>query len=234
MFEINTKNDVIPINEIFNSIQGEGVFAGYPAKFIRVAGCNLAKICKYCDTDFTRNTVLTKNEFRSILEKSFNDNKLVVITGGEPLMYRDVFEKWLAEVLPFFRNIVQFETNGTFEPLDVSGVTYVVSPKRGIKIHDKWFDLPFDKRVGVFFKFVVGDVPDDSLFWTPDEIRELLSDWIEKDVTLSQRVYLMPYGATVEELNKNDKIVWNLVQELGVRYSDRLHIRVFNKERRGV
>ena len=52
--------------EIFNSIEGEGIRAGYPCTFIRLAGCNLR--CSYCDTTYSYSkysTDLHHNDFYS-------------------------------------------------------------------------------------------------------------------------------------------------------------------------
>ena len=45
---------MLRVNEIFRSIQGEGVLTGQPMTFLRLFGCNLD--CKYCDTDYSRKT----------------------------------------------------------------------------------------------------------------------------------------------------------------------------------
>ena len=46
----NHDGNFLKIQEIFYTIQGEGIYSGYPAVFVRLGGCNLA--CKFCDTDF--------------------------------------------------------------------------------------------------------------------------------------------------------------------------------------
>ena len=78
------------VNEIFSSIQGEGLRAGVPTIFIRFYGCNLN--CSYCDTHMDSFTQMTEKE---ILDKvdylSSTTNATsrsiyhVCITGGEPL-----------------------------------------------------------------------------------------------------------------------------------------------------
>ena len=78
--------------EIFVSIQGEGVFAGTPCVFIRLASCNLS--CSWCDTKYTwdwknyeyANHVMTlhNDDIYSMIDEY--NLKHVVITGGEPLL----------------------------------------------------------------------------------------------------------------------------------------------------
>ena len=76
------------INEIFYSIQGEGILMGVPTAFIRTTGCNLR--CNWCDTKYAYD----EGEEMSIEEvvakvKDFPANH-VCITGGEPLLQKDV------------------------------------------------------------------------------------------------------------------------------------------------
>ncbi len=78
------------VTEIFFSIQGEGTRAGRPCVFVRFTGCDLR--CGYCDTayafhgghDLTRDDILT--------EVARHPCKLVLLTGGEPLLQRELPE----------------------------------------------------------------------------------------------------------------------------------------------
>lgn len=111
------------VNEIFYSLQGEGMHTGTPAVFVRLSGCNLK--CPFCDTDHRRAVLMSANEI--IAEVKRFPAKTVVLTGGEPLMQAD------AELLEAFSNAglrVHVETNGTYPlPAPVHWVTY--SPKQG-------------------------------------------------------------------------------------------------------
>lgn len=132
------------VQSIFPTIQGEGPFAGRPAVFLRLAGCNLR--CHFCDTDFEskRQEMPTKEVLcEVILKAGLNKNRrtsLVVITGGEPL---------LQNIVPLCRELcfdygfdIQIETAGTvwisgLEALVNSGaLTIVCSPKTG-KVHEE-------------------------------------------------------------------------------------------------
>ncbi len=81
------KNTQIPVMEHFYTIQGEGIHTGKAAYFIRLAGCDVG--CTWCDVKESWN--VHKEQLINIFElvKQILDfpTKLVVITGGEPLMY---------------------------------------------------------------------------------------------------------------------------------------------------
>ena len=110
--------------EIFNSIQGEGAYTGYAASFVRLAGCNLR--CHWCDTKeswpLSAGYELEANE---IAERCLR--KLVIITGGEPLLHD------LSALVTMLRNRgqrVHLETNGTLPLPDGIELDWVaVSPK---------------------------------------------------------------------------------------------------------
>jgi len=77
----------LPINELFESLQGEGVLAGVPSIFIRTSGCNLR--CWFCDSYHTSweptHAWMGLNEICAAVDE-FDANH-VVLTGGEPLIH---------------------------------------------------------------------------------------------------------------------------------------------------
>ncbi|MFQ5902400.1 MAG: 7-carboxy-7-deazaguanine synthase QueE, partial [Candidatus Binatia bacterium] len=80
------------IAEIFYSIQGEGRLLGTPSVFIRTSGCNLR--CVWCDTPYT--SWKPEGEEWSLeeilAETKSHLSKHVVVTGGEPLLAREIEE----------------------------------------------------------------------------------------------------------------------------------------------
>ncbi len=70
------------VNEIFYSLQGEGVHTGSPAVFVRMSGCNRA--CPFCDTDFHEFTEMSESQI--VEEVCKYPAEMVVITGGEPAL----------------------------------------------------------------------------------------------------------------------------------------------------
>lgn len=127
---------VLDVHSVFCTIQGEGPFAGTPAIFIRLAGCNLQ--CPGCDTIYTtgRREVAVGGLVTYCLNNS-SPSRLVVITGGEP--FRQPIQRLCNELLRRgFR--VQIETNGTLfregMPYMQNDLTIVCSPKAGA-VHPK-------------------------------------------------------------------------------------------------
>ncbi len=99
-----------PVIEVFTSIQGEGYWIGAPATFIRLAGCNLR--CPWCDTKYSWSTTkVAKYTPTEIVEMVPAESNMIVITGGEPLLY-DL--EPLCEALAFYGAHIHLETNGTF------------------------------------------------------------------------------------------------------------------------
>lgn len=134
------------VKEIFYTLQGEGANAGRPAVFCRMAGCNLwsgreedreSAVCRFCDTDFvgTDGTAGGKYATADALAQTIathwpsasHAHRLVVITGGEPLLQLDTA---LIAALHQHGFRIAVETNGTIAP--PPGVDWLcVSPKLG-------------------------------------------------------------------------------------------------------
>jgi 7-carboxy-7-deazaguanine synthase len=117
----------LSIYEIFKSIEGETTWAGFPAVFARLAGCNLH--CSYCDTPGSRKSG-REMEVDSILSevKKLGPVHHVTVTGGEPLSQEDA--PLLMRKLIYEKYRVQLETNGSFPLSPVpSGVRKIVDVK---------------------------------------------------------------------------------------------------------
>lgn len=100
-----------PVNEIFESVQGEGILTGYKQIFVRFAGCNLN--CSYCDTDYTfkqDNVELNEEELFDKIKKY--DAETISLTGGEPLLYSDFIKSFLNKYKKFLKKEIYLETNG--------------------------------------------------------------------------------------------------------------------------
>lgn len=112
------------INEIFDSIQGEGPYIGYRQLFIRFCGCNIN--CAYCDTEFKTGTVYTTDELvNKINTYDLKAIHSISLTGGEPLIHYE----FLKEFLPRAGKKIYLETNGTMPHAlkEISGYTDIIA-----------------------------------------------------------------------------------------------------------
>ena len=221
--------------EVFRSIQGEGVTAGTPAVFLRLAGCNLA--CTWCDTkyawdfnnyNFNREVVSLSMEEVERRLLSF-DCPHLVITGGEPLLQQ-------VELPPLVSSLrrsgffCEVETNGTLIPgadLVATVSQWNVSPKTensGNRREHCEIPRAFEAFVALdnaYFKFVVVDPPD------IDEVRRL----IDRYGLAAEKVVLMPEGASAETVRRRGEWVAEACARHGFRYSSRLHILLWGGQR---
>ena len=101
------------VTEIFFSIQGEGTRAGLPCVFVRFTGCDLR--CVYCDTAYAFHGGRDLTRAEVLAEVARHPSKLVLLTGGEPLLQRELPE--LAGELLARGYQVLVETHGQ-RPLD--------------------------------------------------------------------------------------------------------------------
>lgn len=137
-------NNTLPVNEIFETMQGEATFTGTPSVFVRLQGCPVG--CHWCDTKHTWENKpekvimitgmlmkyededtyanMTVSELMEVLDQF--KARHIVITGGEPCMYdlTDLTTQIIAK-----GKTVQIETSGTF-PIKCHPDAFVtVSPK---------------------------------------------------------------------------------------------------------
>jgi len=97
------------INEIFYSLQGEGIWIGLPNIFIRVTGCNLR--CSYCDTKYAYKQGKNIHINDIINEIHKYPCTYICITGGEPLLQDETLD--LIEILIEKKYKICLETNGS-------------------------------------------------------------------------------------------------------------------------
>lgn len=109
------------VNEIFYSIDGEGIRTGAPAVFIRLTGCNLR--CSYCDTAYAFNDGSEMSESEIIDAVKQYKCKNVTVTGGEPLLQgRELIKK-----LCRLGYNVNVETNGSLPINDIQHANAIIT-----------------------------------------------------------------------------------------------------------
>jgi 7-carboxy-7-deazaguanine synthase len=221
------------ISEIFESIQGEGPWAGTRSLFIRTSGCNLR--CSFCDTPYTswkpEGTARSLEELvREVAGSSAPD---VVITGGEPLLVPT-----LPSLISHSRALgkrVTVETAGTVD-LEFTCDLVAISPKLA---NSNPVGTPWESR-------------HDAARLRPDVIRSLLSRSpgilkfvIEEHHDINEvlallksmpdlshsLVWLMPQARTREQLRDKSSWLRELARSHGFNFSSRLHVEMFGNQR---
>jgi len=213
------------IVEIFESIQGEGPFIGQPAVFIRTYGC-VAPLCSWCDSQHAiKGDQYRDMSIRDIMTAiRYKNSKLVVLTGGEPLIQKDCAELLHNLLAADYR--VQVETSGkvSFMHEQFAAVHYVVSPKqyKGVfHIESCWLSTVGPvKNPNLYYKFVVSN--------KEDVIR--IDNFASACGVLS-KCYLMPEGVSRKEQVKKLPQVSEWCITYGFKLSPRLHILTWDTKK---
>ena len=170
------------VKELFLTLQGEGAQTGRRAVFLRFAGCNLwtgreadrvAAICSFCDTDFVGTDGDGGGKFADAQALANDvdaawgptaDHRLVVCTGGEPLLQLDTP---LSDALHAAGFAIAVETNGTQVP--PPGIDWIcVSPKAAAPLalaHGNELKLVFPQPLAMPDRFA--NLPFDYFFLQP-------------------------------------------------------------------
>jgi 7-carboxy-7-deazaguanine synthase len=227
------------VNELYGPVQqGEGPALGEPCLFLRMANCNLK--CDWCDTKYSHDWSIydrsaeehfwTKEDVAARLRALSVQSgvKLVILSGGEPCLQSIALSELMRDLPEIEFDI---ETAGTLWPGDAFVKrlrTAVVSPKlfnsgnidrRSIRL-----DVlrEFMKWPHVYFKFVVKDELDVV------DVTDLLSVLPHPR---TKRIYLMPMGATQEQLRETSPHVQRLAERYGFSYTPRRHIELYGAQR---
>jgi len=243
--------------EHFFSVQGEGRYMGSPSIFLRFGGCNLrcpgfgeswykGKRILGCDTVRATNQKLFKDCWEEVTNYKYLINIIesylknisykpdIVLTGGEPMIYaqNQIFYElieWL--VKQDFR--ITIETNSTIAPSfkefqAYKNVTFAMAvklsnsgePKERRIVPDAINRLAKESK-NSFFKFTLDQelINKDA----QSQIEEICSGF-------SNEIYCMPLGDNINELQSNALRVAEFCLKYGYNYSDRLHVRLWNRE----
>ena len=208
------------VTEIFFSIQGEGTRAGRPCVFVRFTGCDLR--CNYCDTAyaFTGGREMSRAEILDAVAR--HPTRLVLLTGGEPMLQRELPE--LARELVARGHEVTVETHGQ-APLDalppeVVRIADVKTPGSGEPATDlSWLARlrPQDE-----VKFVVSS--EEDFRWSLGVIRR---EGLEGRVTVL-------LGPVLGRVDPADLSRWILGSGVQARLNLQLHKVIWGAEATGV
>lgn len=240
----DNSGDGLPINELFYSLQGEGVLVGTPSVFVRTSGCNLR--CWFCDSYHTSwdptHAWLSVDDV--IEEVKSHPATHVVLTGGEPLIHETSVA--LLDRLADLGYHTTVETNGTiYRECDIDLVSIspklassTPTPERAPKndASSKWADRHESRRLDIDALSALIDDYEFQLKFVvtgPDDLPEI-SDLVERiRAATSTRirdtdVLLMPEGATRAALDETRETVAELAMEYGYRYTPRSHVDLWN------
>ena len=200
--ELLEKGEVLPLMEAFYSIQGEGFHKGKASYFIRIGGCDVG--CHWCDVkeswDAKEHPLASTKE---IVKNSLEYSEMVVVTGGEPLMWdMSILTKELKEN----NKKIHIETSGAYN-LTGNWDWICLSPKKQMKPVDEIYKKADELKVIIYnnddFKFAEDQAKEISskahLFLQPEwENREkmmpIIVNYVKKNprwkVSLQTHKYL--------------------------------------------
>ena len=227
------------INEIFSSIDGEGIRTGNLVTFIRSYGCSL--LCKYCDTLYAvkpeteedKKNAFTEMSVETIVEKCKElGNKRITFTGGEPLIQKDAKELLSKLTIEGFE--VNVETNGkesitpfvTFDgscPIAMNKLIITMdwkSPYSGMRDQMLESNL-LALRYNDVLKFVVANKED------LDDMKDILSKF-----NVRCHVFVSPVFNEIDPVEIIEYLKENNLQD--VRVQLQLHKIIWKPEERGV
>jgi 7-carboxy-7-deazaguanine synthase len=219
MFEREKK---LTINEIYFSVQGESTWAGLPCVFVRLTFCNLR--CTYCDTEYAFYEG-TKRSLGEIVDDVLAyDCPLVEITGGEPLLQRNVLP--LMAILADADRTILLETSGAHDisPVDprVHRIMDLKTPGSGEVERNLFSNIDYlTSRDEV--KFVIGSREDYE--WSRAKLREY---------RLADRCHAVLFSPIFGRIDPREIVEWILADKLPVRFQLQMHKFIWTPTQRGV
>ena len=212
----------LTVCETFTSLLGESTWAGLPAFFIRLTGCNLR--CRYCDTTYAYERG-EDWEMESLVQAARKSaTRLVLVTGGEPLLQKStrlLLDKLLEAGLE-----VLLETNGSL-PLQgvdprVRRIVDLKCPGSGMSRHNLWSNLEIlTSRDEV--KFVITDKEDFT--WAVE---------VAEKYQLPDRMPVLISPVFDAPLALIEVAAWIIESGLPLRLNLQLHKYIWGPEAQGV
>jgi 7-carboxy-7-deazaguanine synthase len=209
------------VSEIFYSIQGESTFAGCPCVFVRLVGCNLR--CSYCDTTYSYEGGEELTIERVMNQIKGYHCKLCQVTGGEPLLQREVYP--LTERLVDEGYKVLVETNGSL-PINlldgrITRIVDIKCPQSGMSEKMCWSNLEVLKGSDEI-KFVLSSRKDYD--WAKEVCRRY---------SLNRKATVL-FSVAFGRLAPKQVVEWILEDKLEVRFNLQLHKYIWEKTAPGV
>ena len=212
----------LKINEIYLSVQGESTWAGLPCVFVRFTGCDSR--CSYCDTEYAFYEGSRKSLDQVFDEVMRFECPLVEITGGEPLLQKNVLS--LMAALCDADRTVLIETSGAH---DISGIDPRVhrimdlkTPSSGEVARNLYANIALlNHRDEV--KFVIGSR--DDYEWSREQIEYH---------QLANRVKAVLLSPVFGRIEPREIVEWMLKDRLSARFQLQIHKFIWEPRARGV
>ena len=222
VFSAMDGNLKLTVNDIYFSVQGESTWAGLPCVFVRLTACDLR--CSYCDTEYA----FFEGE-RKPLEEIYAEVlafgcPLVEVTGGEPLLQKNVHS--LMRALCDADKTVLLETSGAH---DISGtdprvhrIMDLKTPSSGENARNLYANINcLNRRDEV--KFVVGTREDYE--WTRGQIERY---------ALAERVRAVLLSPVFGRIEPRQIVEWMLEDRLPARIQMQIHKIIWDSSARRV
>lgn len=216
------KTPTLIINEIFQSIQGESSRAGMRCVFVRLTACDLR--CSYCDTAYAFYEGTKRTVSEALAGVLAFDCPLVEITGGEPLLQKNIHS--LMTALCDAQKTVLIETSGAHDitPVDprVHRIMDLKTPSSGECARNLYANLdlltPRDE-----VKFVIGTREDYE--WSRGQVEKF---------SLPSRCHAVLFSPVFGKIEPVEIVNWILEDKLEVRFQLQMHKFIWEPNRRGV
>lgn len=210
------------INEIYKSVQGESTWAGLPCVFVRTTACDLR--CSYCDTEYAFYEGKKRALEDVLAEVLTMDCPLVEITGGEPLLQKNVLP--LMKALCDEGRTVLIETSGAHDisKIDerVHRIMDLKCPSSGESGRNRFENCAvLTKRDEV--KCVIGSREDYE--WAKARIEEF---------GLVEKCGAVLFSPVFGKIDPKDIVEWLLEDKLAVRFQLQMHKFIWEPRARGV
>ena len=209
------------VYELYTSLQGETHYAGLPCTLVRFAACDLR--CRYCDTEYAFHGGSERSIEEIVAEVKARGVRLVLLTGGEPMLQRDLGA--LAGRLLADGFEVMLETSGSHDvttlPREVVKIVDVKTPGSGEAARNLWQNLArLEKKDAV--KFVL----------TGESDYRFALEVIERYALCAQtQVLLSPAWGLLEP---RDLAHWMLRDHVDARLNLQIHKYVWGADARQV
>jgi 7-carboxy-7-deazaguanine synthase len=212
----------LTVNEIYQSIQGESTWAGLPCVFVRLTFCDLR--CSYCDTEYAFYAGVKRPVDEVFAEVLTFDCPLVEITGGEPLLQKNVLP--LMARLCDARKTVLIETSGAHDISQIDPRVHRImdlkTPSSGECARNRMENIPHLTR-GDEVKFVLGSRED--------------YEWAREQIAahqLGDRVGTVLLSPVFGRIDPRDIVTWMLEDRLPARFQLQMHKFIWDPKTKGV